>query len=174
VSDRRRFLLATAGAAGAQILSPGVARAESSDAVSSERARLVFTMKVLVGPALQVGSVRDGVLSVIPLIGGSVDGPRVKGAVLPGGSSWLRRRPDGSIEYLVRNLIRADNGQIIADQTRGYVSAPTKDAPSTPSRTTHVFEVTDGPYRWLNDAVCFGVVDPVEGGRQVRVYELGA
>jgi hypothetical protein len=169
--DRRQFLLAATSVAGAQLLnSAGATAAENRAAPSGSS--LVFTMKVLTGAAVSIGEVSDGILSVIPLTGGSIDGSRVKGTVLGGGASWVRRRRDGSLEFSVRSLIRADNGQIIADLSQGVVGAAKEGKPPQPGHTVHRFEVAAGPYDWLNNVTFFGVVTQVTGGQQVQVYEL--
>jgi hypothetical protein len=39
---------------------------------------------------------------VIPITGGSFEGPNIKGAVLPGVADWQLVRPDGDLELYAR------------------------------------------------------------------------
>ena len=56
-----------------------------------------FEVRVHVDPPLRVGgtSPREA-LHVVPITGGTVDGPRLRGEVLPGGEDWYVDR-DGVI-----------------------------------------------------------------------------
>ena len=77
-------------------------------------------------PANNIGSI--GVNRVIvPVSGGTFDGPKLKGTVLPGGD-WIVRRPDGSSVLDVRIILQTDDAQKIYMQYRGIKYTP-KDGP---------------------------------------------
>ena len=120
------------------------------------------------GDPISVG--KNG-LVIIPLTGGGLDGPRLNGVVLSG-ESWLNRRTDGNIEYLVRYIIKTDEGQLIADQAHGFINS-NKGIPQKYSRTYHNFEAPEGAHEWLNEALVVGKVGPIEGGRRIDLYHLG-
>ena len=62
-------------------------------------------------PANNIGSI--GVNRVIvPVSGGTFDGPKLKGTVLPG-ADWIVRRPDGSSVLDVRIILQTDDAQKI-------------------------------------------------------------
>lgn len=181
IQTRRRFLAGAATLA----MSTIVTAATDAEQVAAESAtqssdlgdsaapslKLAFSMRVGTGPIVDVGQTGDGRRFMIPLTGGQVNGPRLKGKVLNGGESWLRERMDGHIEYRVRYFIRADNGQIIADQATGFIRKQTANEPLY-TRTVHGFEAPTGPYEWLDSTIFVGTVEAIEGGRLVKVYEL--
>ena len=51
-----------------------------------------------------------GTRRIIYVKGGTFQGPRLKGEVLPGGGDWLLVRPDGTSELDVRSTLRTDDG----------------------------------------------------------------
>lgn len=94
-----------------------------------------------------------------PILGGTVDGPRLKGTVLPGGGDWGVDR-SGTSQLEARYLLQADDGAVIDILNRGYFRADPAVAhrlnagqPVDDSeyylRTAPVFQ-TDAPaHRWL-------------------------
>ena len=56
----------------------------------------VMTLRVQVGTPLEVGQVPRGRRRVIPILGGTFEGPTIRGNVLPGGADWQIVRADGS------------------------------------------------------------------------------
>jgi hypothetical protein len=61
--------------------------------------RLLMTLRVSVATAQSIGAVPHGTRRTVPITGGEFTGPRLRGAVLPGGSAdWLLLRADGVLE----------------------------------------------------------------------------
>jgi hypothetical protein len=52
-------------------------------------------LKVKLDPALIVGETPHGTRRIIPIIGGTVEGPKIKGEILNGGADWQILRADG-------------------------------------------------------------------------------
>ena len=48
-------------------------------------------------PAQDLGARR-----IVPVTGGTFEGPKLKGTALSGGGDWILRRPDGANELNVR------------------------------------------------------------------------
>jgi hypothetical protein len=55
-------------------------------------------LKVKLDPALVVGETAHGIRRIIPIIGGSVEGPKIKGEIISGGADWQVLRKDGVME----------------------------------------------------------------------------
>jgi hypothetical protein len=137
---------------------------------------LRFVMEVLVeiDPALEVGTTPHGLRRVIPISGGSFEGPGIRGVVLPGGADWNLRRPDGVAEVWARYTLQTDDGVLIsvvnAGLARGEHFTPERYARTVPS-----FEVGPGRYEWLARSVFVGSLerrrDGVSGVR-LRFYEV--
>ena len=159
---RRGVLL---GAAGAAALGAGrVSAAEASGPALSH----VFTIATPTKPPIVIGNAPRK-RTIIPLDGGTVTG-RLNGKVISG-DSWLETRDDGNIEYLVRYLIQARNGDIIADQARGFIRMAEKQG-ELYTKTFHDFEAPEGENAWLNRSSFIGHVVRVDGGRRIQVYEI--
>jgi hypothetical protein len=73
----------------------------------------VFDLDVEVAPAQELGEVGGGRRRVIPITGGGLNGPGIKGVVLPGGADWQTIRPDGVTLLQARYTIRLDDGQTV-------------------------------------------------------------
>jgi hypothetical protein len=73
----------------------------------------VFELRVQVGVPLEVGRVRGGQRRVVPITGGTFEGPGIKGAVLAGGADWQMVQDDGVAEIDARYTLQTDRGQLI-------------------------------------------------------------
>jgi hypothetical protein len=77
--------------------------------------RLLMTLRVTVAAPQNIGAVPHGTRRTAPLSGGSFEGPRLRGTVLPGGSAdWLLLRADGVLELDLRATLRTDDGAIVS------------------------------------------------------------
>jgi hypothetical protein len=145
----------------------------------------VFEARVAVGPALELGRTAGGVRRrVIPILGGSVTGPRLAGAVLPGGADWQSLREDGVAEVEARYTLRLEDATLVSVLNRGYRHGPADvigrlaagedvDPGLYYFRTAATFEVAPGPHDWLARHIVVG-----SGARRaaevvIRFFRLG-
>src|SRR5258708_13987418 len=70
---------------------------------------------------MAIGENPHGNRQIAPVAGGSFEGPRLQGKVLPGGADWLLIRPDGVSEIDVRATLQPDDGALIYVTNRGYL-----------------------------------------------------
>ena len=99
--------------------------------------------------------------------GGTFEGPRLRGRVVPPGGDWVRIGTDGVSHIDVRLLLHTDDG---ADILMTYTGVATDGGRSI--RAVPTFEAGDGDYAWLNgvQAVATGTSS---GGRVTyEVYGL--
>ena len=68
--------------------------------------------------------VAAGERRVVPVVGGSFSGSRLRGVVLPGDADWVVMRPDGVLVLDVRITLRTDDGALIAMTYRGLRHGP--------------------------------------------------
>ncbi|MFJ6793819.1 DUF3237 domain-containing protein [Streptomyces sp. NPDC091268] len=142
-----------------------------------------FEIRAEVADTLHIGNGDGEVTEFTPITGGSVDGPRLRGVVLPGGGDWSSTRGE-VCELEARYLLRAEDGAVIDIVNRGYYR-PKADTPDQFDgevqvseaghyyRTSPVFR-TDAPaHRWLTETVFVGLARPDgDDAVVIRMYAL--
>jgi hypothetical protein len=128
---------------------------------------LVMTLRVEIAASLDVGEVGSGMRRVIPITGGTFEGPAIRGMVLPGGADWNLTRPDGVAEIWARYTLQTDDGVLIAIINAGLVM-PQADG-SHQVRTVPQFEVTGERYAWLRRNIFVGTLAAAAGGNAVQL-----
>ena len=133
--------------------------------------RLLMTLHVLVLPPQTIGAVPLGTRRIAPLSGGTFDGPRLRGTVLPGGSAdWLLLRSDGVLEMDLRVTLRTDDGALISMRSFGLRHGPPEviaaiargdlvDPSTYYFRTAPRFETGHPAYAYLNRIVAIASGD---------------
>jgi hypothetical protein len=144
----------------------------------------LFRMVLSVGTPQMVGATRNGELRVVPVTGGTVDGPRFTGEVLPGtAADWLRVDPDGTAHMDVRLTLKAASGGIVFMHYSGIrTGAPEVLArlnagqPVDPSeyyfRIAARFETGAPDLAWMNKVVAVGVGQRPPSGPTYDVYAI--
>ena len=121
--------------------------------------QLEFAMqlRVTLGEVYTVGDTPHGRRVVIPITGGTFEGPRLKGKILSGGADYQLAKADGSrTELEAIYSIQAEDGTYIHVRNRGIIASG-KNAEGQPTfyfRAAPQFEApADGPHAWLNNAL---------------------
>lgn len=79
-----------------------------------------FELHATLGPATEVGKLANGaVRRIIPVTGGTFQGPGIKGTVLAGGADWQIVTPDGLAVLDARYTLQTDAGQFIYVSNKG-------------------------------------------------------
>ncbi len=126
-------------------------------------------LKVKLDPALIVGETPHGTRRIIPIIGGTVEGPKIKGEILNGGADWQILRADGVTELEAHYQFRTDDGTLIYVKNTGIRAATPEiaarlargekvDANEYYFRAMPKFDAPKGKYDWVNNIlfVCTG------------------
>ena len=126
-------------------------------------------LNVTLDPAVVVGDTPHGTRRIIPIIGGKVAGPNIKGEILKGGADWQIVRKDGVAELEAHYQFKTDDGTVIYIKNVGVrVATPEVaakiangekvDASQYYFRATPRFEAPTGKYGWINDTlfICTG------------------
>ncbi len=132
-----------------------------------------FEAIVDVGERQLLGMSSLGERRLVPITGGSFEGPRVRGTVVAGGADRQLIRPDGLEQFDALYELRTDDGavvtvrnQVLVDETReGKRYAFSSISLSAP----------EGPHGWLNQRVFVGTLDSMKPARaavRVRAYAL--
>jgi hypothetical protein len=160
-------------------------RAQSPEASNPNPPRLshAFTLRVQVGPPMEFGDVPGGRRRVIPILGGTFDGPSIKGKVLPGGADWQIVRPDGLADLDTRYALQTDRGKLIYIQNAGMRHAPPEitkkllaGEPVDPSlvyfKTVPTFETSAPELQWLTRSIFVGVGERQPSEVLIRVWRV--
>ena len=75
--------------------------------------RLLMMMHVKVATVLNVGAVPHGTRRTAPL-GGTFEGQRLRGTILPGSADWQLLRSDGVLEMDLRFTLQTDDGALVS------------------------------------------------------------
>lgn len=120
--------------------------------------RHAWTAKVTIAPVLILGESKRGLRRVIPITGGSFEGPDIHGEVVPGGEDWQLVRPDGVTELYARYLLRTHDGYLI--QVINQVTSATRENGESYRRSVIDLEAPlDSPYAYLNESMYLGTLD---------------
>jgi hypothetical protein len=122
-----------------------------------------FTARVDLAAIKTVGDMARGVRRFVPILGGTVHGPRLAGSIPAGGGDWQVIVSPGRIEVEARYFICTDDDTLIAVFNRGLRRAEPDvmrrlagDEAVPPDqyyfRTVPRFEApVDSPHAWLNE-----------------------
>ena len=145
--------------------------------------RHVCDIEALVGPLRDLGPTPHGRRRIVPILGGTVEGPRLAGEVVPGGADWQYVRSDDVLELVARYSIRTRDGVEIAVTNSGLRRATpetmarlTRGEAVDPAlvycRTTPQFEAPAGSYEWLNRSVFVGSAARMPDRVRIEVFEV--
>ena len=130
----------------------------------------LFTMTGTVGKASMVGAGPGGTRVIVPVTGGTFEGPKMKGTIVENsGGDWVVARADGSMKLDVRITLLTDDGALIYMSYSGF---RTTKGETASLRTAPYFETGDERYAWLNSVqgVATGTSGP--GTVDYEVYAL--
>jgi len=144
---------------------------------------LAMTLRVQVGAPMELGEVPRGRRRIIPILGGTFEGPNVRGKVLPGGADWQIVRADGLAELDTRYALQTEQGRIIYVQNAGMRHAPpdiTKkllageavDPAQVYFKTVPAFETSAPELQWLTRAIFVGTGERYPAEVVIRVWKV--
>ncbi len=143
----------------------------------------LMTMRLTVNGMQMVGATPNGERRVGLVGGGTFEGPKLKGTILPGGADWIIARPDGSTTLDVRIVLETDDGATIGMTYRGMRYGPAAvmekvnkgefvDPALYYFRTAVFFETAAPKYDWLNRVIAIGTGSRPPEGPVYDVFEV--
>jgi len=112
-------------------------------------------LKVSIGEAYGIDNTQHGRRTVIPITGGTFEGPRLKGTIINGGGDYqLNTEKRTELEAIY--CIRTDDGINIHVRNKGiiYNGLDAEGKPTFYFRAAPTFEApADSKYAWLNNAL---------------------
>jgi hypothetical protein len=147
------------------------------------RTRPLFAFQVDVAKPSIVGMTPGHDRRVGVITGGSFEGERLRGKILPGGSDWQSLRSDGALTLDVRCIMETDDGHLIGMTYRGMRHGPKevlerigRGEAASPSeyymRTVPFFETASEQYGWLNKLVSVAIGHRLATGPVYQVFEV--
>jgi hypothetical protein len=129
-----------------------------------------------------LGETPYGERRVARVEGGSFEGPKLRGIVLPGGGGWMVLRRDVLV-IEVRIVLETEDKQMIYKHWKGFRHGPKEvidrlnrgeaiDPSSYYFRTTPYFETSSENYSWLNRICSIATGFRVGDRRGFDVYQV--
>ncbi len=129
-------------------------------------------------PIIEMGEGRGGKRRIIPIIGGTVEGERIRGEVMNLGADWQTIFADGLAQLDTRYGIRTHDGAVIEVLNFGLRHGPAEvmarvaagedvDPRAYYMRTQCRLETGDARYAWVNRQLFIGI-----GGRRASSVEI--
>ena len=129
--------------------------------------RLLMILRLATAATEEVGPTRHGTLSIFPVIGGSFEGDRLRGKVLPGGGDWVTARADGMLELDLRATLETDDGALIHMTFTGV-----RDDANHYFHTVPLFETAAPKYAFLNRLLAIGTGEIRADGPVHEIEEI--
>ena len=149
-------------------------------------AGLVFELciRLQIGAPLDQGAWDGQRRRIMPITGGTFEGARFSGTILPGGADWQSVRvTDGVARIDARYTLQHEDGTLVSVVDRGVRRGPPEvmarlaaGEAVEPSlyyfRTTPRFQVQDGPHQWLADNVFIGRGNRRPDGVELEIFRV--
>jgi Protein of unknown function (DUF3237) len=130
-----------------------------------------------------VGATPLGERRVVPIAGGEVDGPLLRGRILPGGADWQLVCADGTAFLEARYSVLTHDGALVEVRNLGVrhgrpevlariQAGEAVDPSEYYFRSTPRFEAGDGRYAWLNRIVAVASGARLAGEVRLDVYAV--
>lgn len=150
---------------------------------SEPRLEHLYDMHVDLDAPQVIGAAPAGTRSIFIVTGGTFEGPRMKGEVLPGGGDWAIIRSDGNVQLDVRATAKTDDGALIYAAYSGLIITPPEvrqrifsgeDVPLDEYYfyTSPMYYTSAESYSWLNDRIAIGRGKVLPGAVEYRVWTV--
>ena len=133
------------------------ASAQVAEPQNTPQLEFALQLKVTLGEAYSCGETQHGQRTIIPITGGTFEGPNIKGTIINGGADYqLNNKATGRTELEAIYCIKTDDGVNIHVRNRGIINSG-KDEQGNPTfyfKAAPQFEApVDSKYAWLNNAI---------------------
>ena len=131
---------------------------------------LLYEVSVNLGEPIQIGKTPLGVRTIHPIIGGTFEGPKVKGKILANGGDWILMVDSTTAKLDIRAVAETDDGETIYLYSGGFIHWNPDGTYSF--KLNPVFETASEKYSWLNYTIAVGVGKFTENGVAEKVYAI--
>ena len=153
-----------------------ISNAQTNVPTETPQLEFVMQLNVTLDQPYSVGDIPNGRRTVIPITGGTFEGPLLKGTIINGGADYQIASKEGRTQIEAIYSIKTDDGVYIHVRNRGIICMG-KDANGNPSfyfRAAPQFEApVDSKYAWLNNAIFVCAPAPgKQGGITLNVWKV--
>src|SRR5580693_494457 len=126
-------------------------------------------LRAEIGTRTVVENGPQGTRTIVQIVGGRFEGPRVKASIQTPAGDWITNRADGSYRLDVRLTLKTDDGALILVTYNG-IGQTTDEGASL--RAAPLFETGDSRYAWLTRLQAVGVGERAGTTVSYDVYAL--
>ena len=145
--------------------------------------RPLAILTALLAAPQALGDTPQGNRKIVPVVGGSLVGPRINARVMPFGGDWALTRADGVLTLDVRLTVETDDGALIHVTYEGQRHGPpavmarlARGEPVDPAemyfRIAPRFETAAPGYVWLNRLLAIGIGERLPHGPRYHIHEI--
>jgi hypothetical protein len=127
------------------------------------------TLRAETGTRTVVGNGPQGTRTIVQIVSGRFEGPRVKASVETPAGDWITNRADGSYRLDVRLTLKTDDGALILVTYNGIGQTT---AAGASLRAAPLFETGDSRYTWLTRLQAVAVGERVGTAVSYDIYAL--
>jgi hypothetical protein len=144
----------------------------------------VADLTIEVGQPITVGETQEGLRRVVPILGGRIEGKRLKGSILAAGADYQIIRADGYTTLDARYVARLSDGAMLYIVNTGVRFGPAEvmdrilrgeavDPDQVYFRTTPRFETASVVHQWLLRPLFLATGLRHPGHVEISVFEIG-
>ncbi len=143
----------------------------------------VCDLEVTLDPVREIGPGRGGLRRIVPIVGGTVTGPRLRGRILNLGADWQTIYDDGLSQLDTRYAIETEDGAVVEIVNFGFRHGPEAvmaavargedvDPAAYYMRTHARLETGDAGHAWVNRTLFVGSGARLAGRVVVSLFAL--
>jgi hypothetical protein len=151
---------------------PGASASRAESAIETPRSpsfEYLGRLRAEIGTRTLVENGPQGTRTIVQIVGGRFEGPRVKATVQTPAGDWITNRADGSYRLDVRLTLKTDDGALILVTYNGI--GQTTDAGAS-LRAAPLFETGDSRYTWLTRLQAVAVGERAGSTVSYDIYAL--
>lgn len=159
--------------------------AHAADPPAPPALEFAFEVRAEVADPVVIGELPTGqTRRIIDILGGTFEGPNVKGRIRPGGADWqLIRRDDGFTDVDARYTLETDSGELIyvtnigirhapADVMRRLNAGEVVDQSAIYFRAVPKFETAAPELEWLTRSIFIATGERYPNGVIIRFWRV--
>lgn len=125
------------------------------------------TITAYVDTPIELGRMRDGARRIVPITGGTIEGPELRGHILPGGADYQLLRSETATELVAKYAFETDDGDRVSVENLGVRAGSAEDIAALVAgrpvpqervyfRSTPKVWASGSRWAWLEDRILVG------------------